>query len=145
MERLISIILYTDYSSLSCNFTTTFRRRNAFETIESVKKRHMNHHWWSKLLKQTVEVYGKKKNEGLLGPFYCGMSSVMNMTQFAIQLLSPTSTSVHLEVAMNFSGEEGIIIEFDNSIGWGYQVYGLDVSFISRCKEEDERYVVTKK
>ena len=64
----------------------------------------------------------------------------MTMPQFAISLLSPTSTSCHLEVAMNFSGEEGIIIELDNTREPACALKGLDVLWLSRYKEEDERY-----
>ena len=66
----------------------------------------------------------------------------MNMPQFDIKLLSPTSTSAQLAVAMKFSGAAGIIIEFGNDRGWAEYVLGLDVSFISRFHEEDERYDV---
>ena len=65
----------------------------------------------------------------------------MTMPQFSIKLLSPTSTSCHIEVAMKFSGEYGIIIEFNNQGGYAKYVYGLDVSWLSRYREEDERYV----
>ena len=77
----------------------------------------------------------------LLGPFYCGMSSMMNMPQFAMLLLSPTSTTLHVEVALKFSGEDGIVIEFRNDTGITMLTNGFDVSFISRYKEEDERYI----
>ena len=75
----------------------------------------------------------------LTGPFYCGMSMVMKMTQFAIDLLSPTSTSCQICVALKFSGHEGIVIELNNTT-FAKQTRGLDVSWISRFKEEDERY-----
>ena len=65
---------------------------------------------------------------------------VMPMPRFAITLLSPTSTSCHIEVAARFSGNRGIIIEFHNEEGMAAWVMGLDVSWISRFKEEDERY-----
>ena len=63
----------------------------------------------------------------------------MNIPQFNITLLSPTSTSVHLEVAIKFSGQKGIIIEFNNESDDGGEVKGLDVSWLSRFREEDER------
>ena len=55
-------------------------------------------------------------------------------------IIGPTSTSVHLEVAVNFSGQSGIIIEFDNTKGEAQYVHGMDVSWISRYGgQEDER------
>lgn len=103
--------------------------------------------WFSKILKETVEAYGKHNHYGdFPGPFFCGMSKLMTMPQFAINLLSPTSiaTSGHIEVAMNFSGEDGIVIEFDNNGGMATQLKGLDVSWVSRFNEEDERYLSTE-
>ena len=63
------------------------------------------------------------------------------MPQFAISLLSPTSTTRQISVATNFSGEDGIIIEFGNYTYPAHCIVGLDVTFISRYKEEDERYI----
>ena len=140
LDNLISIILYTDYSQHSSHFTATFRKNNTFEPIQSIKRRHSNYYWASKILRETVYKYGKDYDfgDGLLGPFYCGMSSVMTMPQFTISLYSPTSTSCHIEVAMKFSGTTGIIVEFNNKGGDARIVKGLDVSWLSRYKEEDE-------
>ena len=52
----------------------------------------------------------------------------------------PLSTSVHIEVAMKFCGEEGMILEMDNSKGRKRSFRGIDCSWISRYVEEDERY-----
>ena len=139
-DRLMSIILYTDHTDLSSHFTSTFRKLNIFEPIQSTKNRHTNHHWMSKLLKETVQVYGHDYRwDKFSGPFFCGMSTIMTMPQFSIKLHSPTSTSCHQEVACKFSGESGIIIQFDNSGGTAVVMKGLDVSWLSRFRKEDER------
>ena len=59
--------------------------------------------------------------------------------EFNIFLYSPTSTSVRIEVAIKFSGDQGMIIEFNNKKGAAKHVKGFDVSWISRYREEDER------
>ena len=145
-ERLITIILYTDYTDLSSHFTSSFRKSNTFEPYQATKQRHRNYYWMSKLLRETVRCYGQNHDDntdeytGIFGPFYCGMSAVMTMPQFSIQLFSPTSTSCQIAVATRFSGESGIIIEFDNDGGHASFIHGLNVSWISRFREEDERY-----
>ena len=143
INHLISVILYTDYTNLSSQFTSTFRQNGLFEPMNVTKERNRKYAYWSKLLLETVQVYGDTGefwDGGMLcGPFYCGMSTVMRMPQFQILLQSPTSTSLHVEVAMKFSGEEGIIIEFNNSNVMSRQTKGFDVSYISRYKEEEER------
>ena len=75
----------------------------------------------------------------LKGPFYCGMSTVLKMSQFHIHLLSPTSTSIHIQVALKFGGESGIIMELNNDQMHTKNTRAFDVSFLSRYKEEDER------
>ena len=152
LENLISLILYCDYTELSGNFTATFRKKGPFEPLNQTKHRNSKYWHWSKILKETVDAFGADGAGGrwnsmtgqhqgkLKGPFYTGMSVVMNLPQFNIQLLSPTSTSVHLEVAMKFSGDSGMIIEFENKSGDGRYIKGFDCSWISRFKEEDERY-----
>ena len=145
-ERLISMILYSDYTALSSEFSATFRRKSQFEPLTRTKQRHRNYYWMSRLLRETVAVYGQSNhwdnpNGKLGGPFFCGMSMVMNMPQFAMTLFSPTSTSCHMEVALKFAGEEGMIVEFMTSEEVNAkELKGLDLSWISRYKEEDERY-----
>ena len=81
--------------------------------------------------------------DGLRGPFYTGMSYVMTLTQFEIRLYGPTSTSLHKEVATRFGGERGMLTTFDNSKGYGQNVSGFDVSWISRYgAQEDELYKI---
>ena len=142
MDRLMTIILYTDYTDLSRHFSSTFRKSNLFEPLQTTKYRHSKYYWMSKLLRETVRIYGHNyEDEGLRdGPYYCGMSKVMTMPEFAMKLFSPSSTSCHIEVAMKFSGESGLIIEFNNEGGLATVVKGLEVSWVSRFAEEDERY-----
>ena len=167
IQHIISVMLYTDYTDLSASFTSSFRKHEAFETFNRTKSRNRRYWWWSKFLMETVQIYGETGNavcsrderysyhgrgpimpgrgsrlieKGTLkGPFFCGMSRTMIMPQFQISLLSPTSTSCHIEVAMKFSGESGIIIQFDNERQPAQHVKGFDVSSFSRYKEEDER------
>ena len=144
MQHLLSVILYTDYTQHSSQFTSTFRKNNKFEPIQAIKKRHTKFYWMSKFLQETIKAYGQRydtddKDKGLCGPFFTGMSMVMSMPQFNMRLLSPTSTSCQIAVSMKFSGEKGIIIEFDNDKGWARCLNGLDVSWMSRYHEEDER------
>ena len=154
-NHLISIILYTDYTQLSSDFTSTFRKHGAFDSLQAAKKRNQKYWWWSKTLLEAVRAYGDAYSRragghagidrwcidggALKGPFYSGMSMVLNIPEFNIRLISPTSTSLHIEVAMKFSGEQGIIIELNND-KVGHYTQALDVSWISRFAEEEERY-----
>ena len=159
LESIICIILYTDYTEHSSHFTATFRKNSPFEPLQATKRRHAKYYWCSKILRRTIGIYGTDQNginyekrkyehtelwslfKPLAGPFYCGMSMVMSIPEFGIKLSSPTSTSCQIAVAMKFSGDKGIIMEFNNTSGKAKTVRGFDVSWISRFKEEDERYL----
>ena len=150
-QHLTSIILYTDYTALSSEFTASFRKCGPFEPFQAVINRNRKFWWMSKLLKEAVSEYGQDDSSDahplgkLCGPLYCGMNFIMKMRHFVMPLFSPTSTTVQIEVAMKFSGASGIIIELDNRdassmINWfAESMKGLDVSRISRFKEEEER------
>ena len=157
-DSLMSMVLYTDYTELSSVFSSTFRKKNMFEPLSSTKKRHTNFYWMSRFLRRTVAIYGYNNykeyqkyasypptttQEKLGGPFFCGMSMLMTMPQFAMRIFSPTSTSCQIAVAIKFAGDKGVIIEFMTSIESNAQeLRGLDLSWISRYKEEDERYEI---
>ena len=145
-DQLICIILYTDHTDLSTYFTKSFRKSSELESLSDVKKRNEKYYHWSKILKDTVRCWGKCSardwgNGRLQGPFYCGLNMILSMPQFCMYLYSPTSTSAQLEVALRFAGEYGIILEMDLSGKKSSLLRAMDVSWISRYKEEDERYV----
>ena len=148
LEHLIRIILYTDYTKLSRNFSSSFRANNKYEPFESIKQRHKKYFWFAKGLQEMMTLYGQNYEKGkglcdpLQGPFYCGMNFVMNLNQFNIRLNGPTSTSMQISVATRFGGDKGFLIRFENSTGSAQIVNGFDVSWISRYGfQEDERYI----
>ena len=127
LPHLCAIICYCDLSSLCTKFSATYRRNNVFETMESVLKRHSKHFGNSKC-------YG-----GDSGPFYCGIDCVLNIGSFAVCFNGPCSTSMVQEVALNFAGDEGIILKVDNDGEWAQNQKFLDCSFISCFIGEAER------
>ena len=142
-DNLISIVLYTDYDQLSTNFTASFRKREIYDTNKNCVIRNSKYYWWSKILWQTVNLFGETGEDGgdLVGPFFTGMNTVMTVPAFNINFYSPTSTSVHIEVALKFCGDHGMIIQTNNtSRDSSGLLYGLDCSWISRYRDEDERY-----
>ena len=151
IQNLICIILYTDYTQLSSDFTKSFRKLHPYELLQQVKRRNKRYYYWSKILKETVKCFGGNDYvidapvsgafNRLIGPLYTGMSGILNVSQFNIFLLSPTSTSVQIHVAIRFSGDRGMILEFDNTQGKGRALAAMDCSWISRYHEEDERCV----
>eukprot|EP01084_Bolivina_argentea_P060716 110906_1 len=145
VENMIAVILYTDHSDLSTAFSSTFRRNKSHETLASIKKRNREFWNWAKTLRETVQYWGDNRwnngnDNGVTGPFYCGMSFQMLIPQFNIRLCGPTSTSVHFEIAEHFGGEVGIVMHLNNisdeSSKW---LRCFNCSWISCYTEEEER------
>ena len=150
VNAIICMIMYCDYTDLSRDFTLSFRKSNPFQPISQIKKHNSLYYHWSKILKQTITDYGQWRNDHvggrgklprLVGPFYSGLSAVLTLSQFTMYIHSPLSTSAHLEVAVVFADEEGMILELDHKIGYAMFLRGMDVSWLSRYREEDERCV----
>ena len=108
LKHLICVIMYTDYTELSRDFTISFRKSHQFQLLKQIKKHNSMYYHWSKTFRQFIAEYGQKYETGngllsnLVGPFYCGMSVVLNIPQFSMFIHSPLSTSLHLEVALKF-------------------------------------------
>ena len=115
-NNILSVLFYTDYSSLSYNFSASFRKKCASETNESLKLRHSCYYHWSRLLHETVHLYGNVLNakhldkdgdvndafdedEPFIGILYHGVS-YMYFNSFVCRFFSPTSLTRQLEVKL---------------------------------------------
>eukprot|EP01084_Bolivina_argentea_P157565 274553_1 len=141
LSHLQSVILYCDFTDLSSSFTSTFRRKkHMFETLKSIKHRNSMYWWLSKLLTETVQYFGTKS---VRGPFFCGMSSVINISAFAIRVNGPCSTSKCKEIAITFAQKHGIILILQNDhVSSHSDQRCFDCSIISKYCEEDERFFI---
>eukprot|EP01083_Nonionella_stella_P204882 746588_1 len=149
-RHLVSLCLYTDYSDLSTHFSRTFTRNNMFESLTSVNARNSRYWWLSRSLYELVQFYGQscegQYNENtaefedkLCGPFFWGLYRLITFPEVSIRLYGPVSTSKQIEVAMKFSGKQGILVQL-HTTGDFYckQVRGFDASWFSRFAGEDE-------
>eukprot|EP01084_Bolivina_argentea_P228679 386176_1 len=140
-NHLLSLVLYTDFTDLSRDFSSTFRAVKSHETLDSIKQRNSNYYHWSKSLREMVQMFGSHDDFGTLaGPFFCGLSCSMCFPEFEIRLCSPTSTSYHLEVATKFTGGEGqgIIVQLNNTVKYHGCLRGFNCHWLSAFKEESE-------
>eukprot|EP01084_Bolivina_argentea_P136621 240611_1 len=67
-SHLLCLVFYCDYSDLCSHFSGTFRKKNKFETLDSIKKRNSKYYFFSKILREVVECYGQNRISGLSGP-----------------------------------------------------------------------------
>eukprot|EP01083_Nonionella_stella_P229972 813381_1 len=145
-RHLAALFLYTDFTDLCTNFSSTFRAIKQFEPLWSIKTRNSNYWWMSKSLRELVELFGERMEldsewnyTGLTdGPFYCGLTTVMPFPEFEVRLCGPTSTTYQIEIAVNFAGSEGIIVQLNNTVAYHYNLSGFRCGWLSDFKEEDE-------
>ena len=104
-HHITSIVLYCHFTAFCSRFSSTFRKLERWEPIESAKCRNQQFYWQSKYFRETVEVFGFPEDPDDVepGPFFCGVDRVMIIPSFCLRLRGPTSTSKQLEVAMNFA------------------------------------------
>ena len=142
-QHLFSIILYCDFSALCTAFSETFRLRDIFEDIESLKARHSKFAHFGRLLVETVRdfgINGHYQTSGFeKGPFFCGLNCPLNIGTYAIRLNGPCSTTTERAVAVNFAKSNGIILSLNNDTLSGQFEMFFDCSWISNFFEESER------
>ena len=130
LSHLLSICIYCDWSNLCTKFRETFRKHKLYETKQSVIKRNKEFANMAKLINETIECYGRDDHDP--DTFFCGMS-LMVLPQFDMDLHCPTSTSKTLEISEMFSGDNGIIIQFNS-----YNNSTFCTSWLSNYSSEDE-------
>ncbi len=96
-EHILTICLYTDYDSLSCEFSKSFRKISSDKSDEDTKKRNMEYREWSRILRETVECYGTTMEQTKIKVFYHGVSMIY-FDSFIATFCCPTSTTAQLEV-----------------------------------------------
>eukprot|EP01084_Bolivina_argentea_P258096 434983_1 len=144
-KNLVSLILYTDFSDLCTEFSSTFRAVKPNESLSSIKTANQEFWWMSKTIRETVQIYGANgagdgTGAALKGPFYTGVSHVIVVPELNIRLCCPTSSSKVLSVAMMFGGDKGMVIQLNNSgdISGRRNLRAFNVSWLSKYKEEAE-------
>ncbi len=73
-------------------------------------------------LRELVSYFGSRGWSGVKGktsgPFFSGVSVVLNLSEFSIGFNTPTSTSKTIEVAWRFAGSGGMVITVGNDKGY---------------------------
>merc|ERR1711971_453077 len=122
-----------------------FRKQRWNESIHDANRRNARFFHIAKALRECVELFGcdnsRAKNGRESGPFFSGVSVVLNIPSFAINLQGPTSTTKQKEVAWRFAGHNGLIIRLNNNDRYYLSVCVRfwDCSWMSCFPEEDER------
>ena len=150
-EHLFAVILYCDFSALCTAFSATFRLRDEFEDVESLKARHSQFGHFGRLLVELVLDFGINGYESKYnpsyqrGPFFCGLNCPLNIGSYAIRLNGPCSTSTQRSVAVNFAKSNGVILKLNNDNVHAEDQCFFDCSWISNYFEESERLWIAGK
>ena len=135
VQHLMAVILYTDHDKLSYNFSSTFRKLSQSETFGDQKRRNREYSNWSRLLRETVELFGTEMTNSKVDTFYHGVSKLI-FSSFVSFFASPTSTTAQLEVATVFANENGLILELEKS---SRSLKYFNCTWLSFYGSEDER------
>ena len=141
-EHLQSMVLYSDFTKLCTLFSKSLRKNKWDDDLEDVKARNAKFYFLSRFLRELVAYYGSDghENKGIKGPFYCGVSVVLSVSEFRIGFNTPTSTSKTREIALRFAGEGGMILTVGNQKGDSRDQPLFNVTWISSFVEEDEYF-----
>eukprot|EP01084_Bolivina_argentea_P264651 448372_1 len=91
IDHIMAVKLYTDFDTLSYNFSATFRPQNENDDYLTMRERHYHYWWWATTLILTVERFGTKIKDSNIKVFYHGVSKVY-FNKFIARFNSPTST-----------------------------------------------------
>eukprot|EP01084_Bolivina_argentea_P279156 477211_1 len=144
VSHLLSICLYCDWNELCTAFSSTFRKIKPYEPISEVMARNREFANFSRILRETVEIFGcadfSLDGRIVKGPFYCGISHQMVLPEISMRLNGPTSTSKQIEVAQTFGGDDGMVIQLNNTnSGHGNEwLRSFGTAWISNYVSEDE-------
>ena len=138
LNHLLSMVIYCNYDNLQFQYSKTFRKTEEIQDRDEIKKQNSQFCHWSKLLRETVEIFGTRMRSTPNVRFYHGISCELLIPTTISKFNGPTSLTTELAVAASFSDGNGLILELSQ--------YGLDCayfncSWISRYSSEQERVI----
>eukprot|EP01084_Bolivina_argentea_P219393 372113_1 len=118
LSHILSVLMYTNHTELSSEFSRSFRKISIKETDLELKKRHCIFGNWGKLLRECVECFGTDLKDTQSEYFYHGLSCPLLFHSFSNKFSGPTSTSLSYITAVMFANQgngNGIVIKIKNN------------------------------
>eukprot|EP01084_Bolivina_argentea_P000687 1269_1 len=110
LSHIISLMIYCNFDSFQYYFSKTCRRIDD-ETDLELKHRHSYYFYVAKLIREAVELFGTKVNDGTIRSFYHGIDDIMYFSQVSAFIYGVLSTSSSIEIAIQFSRNTGMVVE----------------------------------
>eukprot|EP01083_Nonionella_stella_P307121 1078355_1 len=126
LKEVIALKLYTDFDDLQREYRRCFRVMERTERIDLQK----NFVHWNLLLVSAC----KKAKDDIGETLYHGVASLNKASAFNGKYYGPVSTTTILDVARQFSGATGTILELHSA----YSKAGMRLSWLSNYPDEDE-------
>eukprot|EP01083_Nonionella_stella_P092461 258869_1 len=160
VHHLCAILFYTNYDFLQGRFTETYRKLDASETDEALKSRHSNFANWGRYIREMVEIFGRRLSgsyydtqtekwkpysdigiKKVYQTFYHGIDAEMLFVATIGRLCSPTSTTIAINVALNFTRSSGLCLTLKR-YSYDSHLRYFDCSWCSDYKNEEEMLFV---
>jgi len=127
-RHLLPLKLYTDYTDLCDAICGTLRSN------DKAKIQHLAN--WARLLSECVQVFGSSLKSAGIQRYFRGVGKVFSFSMFIMRLNLPTSTTTEISKAFQFSGEGGLVVEFQ---GYGDMqgVFKFECEVFSRYDEKE--------
>ena len=144
-RHLHAIILYCDFTKLCTLFSRSLRKNGPNDGLKEIKKNNSKFFHFTKALREIVTYFGSDSgpypwqtmNGVVKGPFFSGVSVVLNLSEFSIGFNTPTSTTMTREIALRFASN-GMVITIGNQKGMSKLQPVFSAKWISAFSEEDE-------
>ena len=141
-HHLHSIILYCDFTKFCTLFSLSLRETDHGDGLKEIKSKNGAFFYVSKHLRELVTYFGSDgfeyMNGVIKGPFFSGVSAVLNLSGFRLRFDTPTSTSKSKEIAWRFAGTGGMVIAVGNQKNESKCQPLFEATWISAFAEEDE-------
>eukprot|EP01084_Bolivina_argentea_P259872 438687_1 len=134
-KHILSICFYTDCSDLCTDYRSSFRRTEYDKNDQDVRNRFRKYYFLSRFLFEAIEFWGEPlRNDQII---HHGLNSELLFESFTSHFHAPISTTPYKESAINFAGQDGIILYLKN----GNKGINNKQEIISRFQPNQARFI----
>eukprot|EP01083_Nonionella_stella_P124604 376388_1 len=135
LEHILAIMIYCNHDPLQAEFSRTYREPDL----------HNEFYHFGRHLKRCVHEHGTRIRNGRVRSFYHGITQKMFFPRYInhVQIFSPLSTTSSYAVAVHFTNNEGLIVEFGDG-HMGFLRY-FDCGWLSDYPNEQELLFIQNK
>ena len=118
-KHIAALLFYTNYDKLQGKFSASFRIFDNEENWDLCKDRNREFANWSRLLRESVELFGTNLSDTPKMKLFHGINCELMFDSIICKFCAPTSMTTSRAVAESFSNGFGLILEikvYDNGV-----------------------------